>query len=389
MERKWLGLLLGISLALNAVMATMWLRERARVTPVAQAAAEVEPTAAAPTTAAPPPTATGRPQPVVAQATRLLPTPTTPPTETAAPTLAPTDEPPFAPTDEPSPTPEPPTPTPEPAASPTIAALGTDWLQYLNIFREQANLPPLLEDTAWSLDSQQHSRYMVYTGHLSHHEDTASPYYTHAGQAAAENGNIAAGFIGSDPYKWAFNYWMSAPFHAIPILDPQLRTTGFAEYRDTNGEQQLAATLDVRRGLGTQADGVTYPILYPRDGGLTWVLRYSLPEFPEALSTCPGYQQPTGAPIILQLGDGREVPQVTASALYRDGEYLAHCRFDETTFTHANEFRQASARMILDQRDAIVIIPQQPLLPDSNYSVRVDVNGTTVTWSFRTAAGPP
>ena len=389
MARKWLGVLLGISLALNGIMAVMWLRERARVTPVAQAAAEVEATAVPPETAAPPSTATTRPQPVIAQATRILPTPTAPPTETAAPTLAPTDEPTLAPTEVPSPTPEPPTPTPEPAASPTIAAVGTDWLQYLNIFRNQANLPPLLEDTAWSLDSQQHSRYMVYTGHLSHNEDTASPYYTHAGQAAAENGNIAAGFIGSDPYKWAFNYWMSAPFHAIPILDPQLRTTGFAEYRDTNGEQQLAATLDVRRGLGTLADGVVYPIMYPRDGGLTWVLRYSLPEFPEALSTCPGYQQPTGAPIILQLGDGREVPQVTASALYRDGEYLAHCRFDETNFTHPNEFRQKSARLILDQRDAIVIIPQQPLLPDSNYSVRVDVNGETITWSFRTAAGPP
>ena len=389
MARKWLGVLLGISLALNGIMAVMWLRERARVTPVAQAAAEVEATAVPPETAAPPSTATTRPQPVIAQATRILPTPTAPPTETAAPTLAPTDEPTLAPTEVPSPTPEPPTPTPEPAASPTIAAVGTDWLQYLNIFRNQANLPPLLEDTAWSLDSQQHSRYMVYTDHLSHNEDTASPYYTHAGQAAAENGNIAAGFIGSDPYKWAFNYWMSAPFHAIPILDPQLRTTGFAEYRDTNGEQQLAATLDVRRGLGTLADGVVYPIMYPRDGGLTWVLRYSLPEFPEALSTCPGYQQPTGAPIILQLGDGREVPQVTASALYRDGEYLAHCRFDETNFTHPNEFRQKSARLILDQRDAIVIIPQQPLLPDSNYSVRVDVNGETITWSFRTAAGPP
>lgn len=391
MDRKWLSLLLGISLALNAVMAAMWLRERARdVTPVAQAAAEVEPTTVPPTEAAvPPPTATDRPQPVIAQVTRTLPTPIAPPTETAAPTLAPTDAPPTA--EEPSPTalPPEPTPTPEPAASPTIAALGTDWLQYLNIFREQANLPPLLEDTTWSLDSRQHSMYMVYTGQLSHNEDPASSYYSRAGQAAAENGNIAAGFIGSDPFKWAFNYWMSAPFHAIPILDPQLRATGFAEYRDANGEQQLAATLDVRRGLGTQPDSVTYPILYPRDGGLTWVLRYSLPEFPEALSTCPGYQQPTGAPIILQLGDGREVPQVTASALYRDGEYLAHCRFDETTFTHANEFRQTSARLILDQRDAVVIIPQQPLLPDSNYSVRVDVNGATYTWSFRTAVGPP
>jgi hypothetical protein len=91
----------------------------------------------------------------------------------------------------------------------------------------------------------------------------------------------------------------------------------------------------------------------------------------------------------LQIGDGTQTPNVTASALHRDGEYLAHCRFDETNFTHPNEFRQRSARQILDQRDAIIIIPQQPLLPDSTYAVRVDVNGQTYTWSFRTAAGPP
>jgi uncharacterized protein YkwD len=299
-------------------------------------------------------------------------TETTPPTETTAP----------------SPTPSP-TATPEPAASSTLEAVGTDWLQYLNIFRGEANLPHLLEEVTWSLDSAAHSRYMVYTGNLSHSEDTDSPYFSRAGNTAAENGNIAAGYLGSDPFKWAFNYWMSAPFHAIPILDPQLRATGFAEHRDAAGIEEVAATLDVRRGLGSLPDDVTYPIIFPRDGGRTWVLRYSLPEFPAALSTCVGYQQPTGAPIILQIGDGGEVPSVSASALYRDGEYLAHCRFDETNFTHPTEFWQNSARQILDQRDAIVLIPQQPLLPDSTYSVRVDVNGATYAWSFHTAVGPP
>ena len=286
---------------------------------------------------------------------------------------------------------EPPTPTPVPTdpPTPTVEAVGTDWLRYLNLFRQQANLPPLLENTLWSLDDAQHSRYMTYTGNLSHNEDAASQYYTKGGQAAAENGNIAAGFISSDPFKWAINYWMSAPFHALPIIDPQLATTGFAEYRDVSGAQPLTATLDVKRGLGPLPDGVSYPIMFPRDGGLTWVLRYSLPEFPEALSTCAGYQQPTGAPIMLQIGDGSQVPNVTASALFRDGEPLAHCRFDETNFTHPNEFRQRTARLILDNRDAIIIIPQQPMLPDSTYSVRVDANGQTYTWSFRTASGPP
>ena len=227
------------------------------------------------------------------------------------------------------------------------------------------------------------------TGDLRHNQDPASPYFTRSGQAAAENGNIAAGYIGSDPYEWAFNYWMSAPFHAIPILDPQLAATGFAEYRDAAGVTTVAATMDVRRGLGGLPAEVEYPVMFPRDGGLTWVLRYSLPEFPEALSTCVGYRQPTGAPIILQIGSGGAVPQVTGTALYRDGEYLAHCWFDETNYNHPDAYRQKSARQILDQRDAIVIIPQQPLLPDSTYAVRVDANGQTVTWSFRTAIGAP
>ena len=397
MGRKWLGVILAVTLVVAGGALVWFLLQRADGAGSPVSAAEMSTVLPATVTAGPPPTATRKPQPAVVQSTRSVPSPSPAPTvadatatiaesapaETAVPaTATPTDEP------QPSPTSPPPTAT-EPPPTPTVEAVGTDWLQYANIFRAQANLPPLLENPTWSLASHQHSRYMTYTGNLSHSEDTASQYYSREGQAAGENGNIAAGWIGSDPFKWAINYWMSAPFHAIPIIDPQLNSTGFAEYRDASGAQPLTATMDVKRGLGPLPQGVTYPIMYPRDGGVTWVLRYSLPEFPEALSTCAGYVQPTGAPIILQLGEGQGVPIVTATSLYRDGEYLAHCRFDETNFTHPNEWRQKSARLILDNRDAVVIIPQQPLLPNSTYSVRVDANGQTYTWSFHTLAGPP
>jgi len=374
---------------MNGVFLVLFIRQRAEGPGggVVAAAARQE---ASPTPTSLPATSTPRPQPAITQATRLPASPTTESPDATSTESAPKPSPTLVPTEEPPPTDTPaPTATPTTPPTPTIEAVGTDWLRYLNLFRQQANLPPLLENTLWSLDSAQHSRYMSYTGNLGHSEDGASQYYTRGGQTAGENGNIAAGFIGSDPFKWAFNYWMSAPFHAIPIIDPQLAATGFAEYRDASAAQPLTATLDVRRGLGPLLEGAGYPIMFPRDGGLTWVLRYSLPEFPEALSTCTGYQQPTGAPIILQIGDGSQVPNVTASALFRDDQPLAHCRFDETNFTHPNEFRQRSARLILDNRDAVVIIPQQPLVPDSTYSVRIDANGQTYTWSFRTASGPP
>jgi uncharacterized protein YkwD len=344
------------------------------------------PTAESATLAASP---TRRPPAINQNATPTSP----PPTETATsiptetPTTIPTEVPPTL-TPEPSPT-LPPTDTPGPPPTPTIEAVGTDWLQYVNLFRQEASLPPLLEDPVFSNESGQHSRYMSLTGELRHSQNEKSPYFTRGGKLAGENGNIASGFIGSDPFKWAINYWISAPFHAIPILDPQLMTTGFAEHRDPSALTPLTATMDVRRGLGPFPSESVFPILFPRNDGLTWVLRYSLPEFPEALSHCAGYVQPTGAPIILQIGAGEQVPRVTATGLYKDGEYLAHCFFDETTFTHPDPYRQRSARLILDNRDAIVLIPQQPLLPDSTYAVRVDVNGTTYTWSFRTAARPP
>ncbi len=403
------GLLLALSILGNGLLLGLWWRGRTAdpatpptppaLTLVERATTDAS-TAAVPTAAAPAAgdaTATRRPGPLVATraatATAAAPTRTTVPS--ATPTAVPATAPPATPTEEPTAAPSPtPTTAPTPAAeaaspTPTIAAVGTDWLQFVNRFRASAGLPPLRENTAWSLDAFDHSRYMAYTGDLSHSQDVNSPYFSRAGMAAAENGNIAAGYNSSEPFQWAFNYWMSAPFHALPIIDPQLATTGFAEYRSPDALLGATATLDVRRGLGPLPDGVAYPIRYPGDGASTWVLRYSLPEFPEALSTCPGYQQPTGAPIILQLGDGRLTPHVTATSLARDGQYLAHCWFDETTFTHPNEFRQRSARTILDQRDAIVLIPQEPLLLNTTYAVRIDANGQTYTWSFHTVAGPP
>ena len=387
MRRQWPVLLLAVSLLGNGLLLTLLWRGREAIAPiVVEVTLEANAPINSPTPA--PATIAATPLPAMPRATRPAPLVSS----RAAPLLSPTATAGAAipsPTPQPLPSPLPPTATPEPSPSPTIAALGTDWLQYVNIFRASAGLPPLLENTLWSQDANLHSRYMVYSGDLGHDEQPGSAYTTSAGQIAGQSGNIAAGYLGAAPFQWAFNYWMSAPFHALPILDPQLAATGFAEYRDVSGAQPVAATLDVARGLGPLPDGIVYPLLYPGPGQETWVLRYSLPEFPEALSTCPGYQQPTGAPIILQLGDGRLTPHVTAVGLSRDGEYLASCHFDETTFTHPNEFRQRSARLILDQRDAIVIIPQQPLLPDATYAVRVDVNGATYTWNFRTVAGPP
>jgi len=279
--------------------------------------------------------------------------------------------------------------TSAPTLAPTLTLLpGPEWLQYLNLFRAQANSPLLMENRDLSNGSALHSRYMTYTGELGHGEDPASPYFTNEGNAAGVNGNVAATVIDMPPYNWAFNYWMSAAFHAVPMMDPELQAVGFGEYRDAAGIEPVTATLDIKSGLGPLPQSVRFPIMFPRDGGYTWVLRYGLPEFPFALASCPGYVQPSGPPIILQIGSGDQVPLVTGTAFIEGDKALPHCEFDETNYFNPDGRLQQSGRSILNQRDAIVLIPQSPLEPGKTFTVRVDVNGAMYQWSFSTGREP-
>jgi uncharacterized protein YkwD len=296
----------------------------------------------------------------------VLPAPLPSPTPTAEPTLAPT-------------------PTPQPTA---VAEPGPDWLRYLNQFRQQSNLPPVIDNQAWSTASYLHSVYMVNTGQLWHDEDMNSPFYTVEGHEAARNSNIAAADISVTSFQWAFNYWISAPFHAVPMLDPELGAVGFGLHRDAKGRTDVAATLDVRRGLGRPPAGVTYPIMFPGNGGQTWVLRYALPEFPGALASCQGYQQPSGPPLILQIGSGQLVPAVSQASLRQDGQPIDFCLFHEGNYYHPDEYTQRSARTILDQRDAIVMIPRRPFAPGSHFEVQIVANGQSYGWSFDSVAPP-
>jgi hypothetical protein len=229
---------------------------------------------------------------------------------------------------------------------------------------------------------------MANTGIISHVEDTSSPHYTREGNLAAQNGNLAASFAFNSEYDWAFNYWISAPFHGLPILDPQLSAVGFGSHRDAEAPIELAATLDIKQGLQSDVPSdVDFPTLFPGDGGKAWVLRYSLPEFPDARVHC-GYGSVSGAPIMVQIGPGDQVPDVTSTVLRLDTQLLEHCVFDETNYFNPNAGLQQAGRSILNQRDAIVILPRDPLAIGKTYSVEIIVNGEVISWDFSTVPPP-
>jgi uncharacterized protein YkwD len=300
------------------------------------------------------------------------------PTQTAEPTVvSQSEEPRPTPTFEPTPTAE---------ASPTLSA-GPEWLVLTNQFRLEADLPQLVENTDWSNGSVLHSQYMVNNTQAVHYEDINNTWYRGSGNEAGINGLIAVGGFSTAPDTWAIDYWMSATFHALPLMDPKLAEVGYGAFRDPATAFEMAATMDVERGRTSEVTQDTYPVLFPADGGRTWVLANRLGEFPDPLVSC-GISRPTGPPIIIQIGDGDQTPNVTGSSLMKDGQAIPHCVIDETSYTNPNRDRQRIGREVLDKRDAIILIPHAPLEADSLYSVEVDVNGENIIWEFTAVESP-
>lgn len=270
-----------------------------------------------------------------------------------------------------------PEPTPTPTPMPT-----TGWLWYVNQFRTSAGVSLLTENSTWSYGAELHSRYMVYNDAITHSEDTLNPWYTSEGRSAGENGNIYVSSWMPTPDEAALDWWMTAPFHAVAIVDPKLQVTGFGSFRENVGTYKMGATIDVSRGKSGLPAGTTFPITFPGNGSDSWLTTFGGFEWPDPLSSCPGYSAPTGPAILIQLGDGGLTPNVTATTFSSGGSPLGHCVIHESNYTNPDTSEQNSGRTILGTRDAVVILPRFPLNVGQTYNASVTENGNTHSWSF-------
>ncbi|UCG25172.1 MAG: CAP domain-containing protein [Chloroflexota bacterium] len=269
------------------------------------------------------------------------------------------------------------------------ATPAAEWLRYLNLFRQIGDLPPLSETEQLTFGSQWHSRYMVVNDTpIAHSEDEGNALYDPAGDQAARQGNIFSTPQLEADFTWPIHFWISAPFHLVPIIDPALETVGFGAHNQEVGNFRMASVLDVRSELTEEPVQASYPIYFPADGAATWVVRHSLYEWPNPMSSCPGYTRPSGPPLVLQLGDGSLQPSVSSHAVYADGQLLESCLFDETSYSNPDPWAQRTGRVILDERDAVVIIPRHPLAVDATYQVEVTADGQLYSWQFTTQRGP-
>lgn len=324
------------------------------------------------------PSATSTWTPTKVPATAVSATSTLPPiTSSSTTTQTPTVLPTLIPTN----TPMPPTPTVPP--DPLL------WLEYLNEVRWQSGMPRVTLDEAISMGAQAHSEYMGRNDNpVARMQLVNNPFYSDEGRIAAYRSNIYALSVPGGTDLWSMNFWLSAPFHALGLLDPQLERVGYGRFRDDLGLVKVASVLDVQSGLSDAPPNVTYPIYYPPNGGTSFVLRQSLLEYPEPTASCPGFEKPTGPPLIVQLGDGRLTPNVTEFQVWVDGVPVETCAFDETTYSNPADFAQVRGRELLNWRDAVVLIPRHPIGVGQQVQARVVANGSVYAWGY-TAVAPP
>ena len=270
------------------------------------------------------------------------------------------------------------------ATADTPRAEPGNWLDRLNYYRATAALPPVVEEPSLSGAVLQHARYMVNHDVVEHAQKARHRWATPAGAEAAAVSNLAGSLHENETDQWAIDTWMQAPFHALGILDPSLSHVGFGIHHERNGKIQTAAGLDVIRGRRGPRSTVRYPILWPADGATVPLVAHT-DEYPSPLTSCPGYSAPSGLPLIVQMGAGEGVPEIMGSVISDGDRFLDHCVFDESNYRNGNDREQALGRSILGARDAIVLIPRQPLRAGTAYRVVIEANRRRIDWTFHVA----
>ena len=253
-----------------------------------------------------------------------------------------------------------------------VACPSPAWLARFNYWRSTAGLPKVAENATWSSGDYLHSRWMVKNNLAAHDETPGTPYYTTAGDLAGNSGNIAVNSTTSSPDTSAIDWWMGAPFHAMAMMDPRLKTTGFGAYRENRTSGWDAGfSLDTSRG--NPFSGGSYPVFWPGNGKTVPLRTYSGNESPNPLQACPGYSGTVGLPVFVEVGGNVATTAGPVHSFTGNGTALAHCVIDS---------RNAAVGSYLKWRGGVIVIPQKPLVAGVTYVVTLTVNGVPRAWTF-------
>ena len=253
--------------------------------------------------------------------------------------------------------------------SPAFIPPSASWLTSVNYYRAMAGQPPVTEDASMSAGAAQHSCYMLYNG-ISHDETPGLPGYTPEGDLAGNNGNVAVSSVLNTSARSHVELWMSGPFHAIGVLRPNLRTTGFGKCDlASTPTWHSGATLDVIRGL-VAAPRPAAPVLFPGNGTTTNLDRFVV-ESPSPMTYC-NWTGSAGLPIIAMMPEAATNP--SASLVGPDGQPIEVCVLSASNTSGV-------AQQILQGDNAVIIVPRTILAPGA-YSVVANTSARNVSWGF-------
>jgi hypothetical protein len=280
-------------------------------------------------------------------------------------------------------------------ASPIEQSTSADWLFALNQYRKTVGLAAVADNPQFTPGCKLHSRYVVKNygnviagrkaiGAAIHSEDPAKPGFTKEGLTAARDGAVDEMFdpSGNAEPAWAIVDWMRGPFHRFSLLAPHLRSVGYGDYCEKGF---CIATMNVRSDVDDSPSGVgvlASPIVYPPDGGVIDQTAFN-GEWPDPLTSCPGYAPPAGYAITLELGS-IDVPEISSYSLTFNGkppQKLDTCLITPDNYTNPDANAQTVTRGILRHYGAIVLVPRLPL-ETGTYDVALTAGGHTYSWSF-------
>jgi hypothetical protein len=276
-----------------------------------------------------------------------------------------------------------------------VAALVKDapnWLLRLNNYRRLARVAPVTEDTALSDAEVSHAHYLVVNysadftvgrnlGGAMHTEDPSKEWYSPGGLSAAKQSDLLEGCDQLTAQDHALDWWMAAPFHRLSLLNPQMGSAAYGSYQKPEG--CWVAGLRLVPSMQAHETRTEFPVEFPGDGSEVSLTTISPNEWPNLLPSCSGYTSQAGFPITIQFGLGA-APVVQQSTIARNGQPVEHCMVQANNYENPILADKAWGRNVLSLFGAVVLIPRQPLLADSHYTVHILADGHSYDWQFTT-----
>jgi hypothetical protein len=272
-----------------------------------------------------------------------------------------------------------------------------DWLKRANYYRGLEGMPPTAEDPKLSDGDFKHARYLAKYWLREHHmppgiemhsKTMGDPWYTPEGFAAAKTswptperisvtkaGGVIPIYPGNLGGESAIDEWMSGPFHRVSILYPGQRLLGYGQYCEAG---ICAAALSAQGVPTFGADPA--PIMFPASGSSVTLTTFRN-EWPDPLTSCPGYKWPTGLPITLQFY-GRVAPRLSAYSVTRFGTSVETCGFDAFSYVGGDTATQSHARDLLKRMGVIVLVPRPAFVSGDEYTVSITANNQVYKWHF-------